>query len=214
MSKGMETRERIIQLAAPIFNKHGYEGTALSDLMGATGLEKGGIYRHFASKEELAAEAFDFAWTTAVRVRSEGVEATGNAVDRLKRMIENFVDIRTGLVPGGCPLLNTAIDADDGNVVLRERVRKALDSWLERLAAIVKQGIKRGEIRKAVDAGEIAALIVSNLEGALMVSRLSRNRQAMHWAKEHLYEYLEERVRATARQVASGNAARSGRLPG
>lgn len=196
MSKGQQTRERIIQLAAPIFNKHGYEGTALSDLMEATGLEKGGLYRHFASKQELAAEAFDFAWATAVRVRADGMDGSGNAVDRLKRMIQNFVEIRTGLVPGGCPLLNTAIDADDGNAVLRERVQKALDSWLERLAAIVKQGMKRGEIQKNVDASEIAALIVSNLEGALMVSRVSRNRQAMEWAKLHLYGYLEQSVRA------------------
>ena len=48
-----------MEAAAPIFNQHGYEGSSLNDLMEATGLKKGGIYRHFASKEELAAEAFD-----------------------------------------------------------------------------------------------------------------------------------------------------------
>ena len=116
MSKGDRTRARIIEQSAPIFNKQGYAGTALSDLMDATGLRKGGIYRHFASKEELAAEAFEYAWSQARSVRAEGVEDTANSVDRLKRMIDNFVDLRTGLVAGGCPLLNAAIDSDDGNI--------------------------------------------------------------------------------------------------
>jgi len=62
MSKGEQTRQEIIRKAAPIFNQRGYDGAAMSDLMKATGLEKGGIYRHFSSKEALAAEAFDYAW--------------------------------------------------------------------------------------------------------------------------------------------------------
>ncbi len=196
MTKGEDTRERIIQLAAPIFNKHGYEGTALSDLMEATGLEKGGIYRHFASKEELAAEAFDYAWATAMRVRAEGIEESGDAVDRLKRMIQNFVEVRTGLVPGGCPLLNTAIDADDGNLVLRERVKRALESWISRLEEIVRVGLKRREIRRGAQPREIATLIVSNLEGALMLSRVSKDRHPLEWVEEHLNGYLEGSVRA------------------
>ena len=56
MRKGEQTRQEIIRKAAPIFNQKGYEGAALSDLMRATGLEKGGIYRHLESKEELAGD--------------------------------------------------------------------------------------------------------------------------------------------------------------
>ena len=57
MSKGDQTRERIIAKAAELFNQRGLEGTSMADLMEATGLEKGGIYRHFPSKEAVAAEA-------------------------------------------------------------------------------------------------------------------------------------------------------------
>ena len=65
MRKGEQTRQEIIRKAAPIFNQKGYDGAALSDLMRATGLEKGGIYRHFESKEELAGDAFDQGRVTA-----------------------------------------------------------------------------------------------------------------------------------------------------
>jgi TetR/AcrR family transcriptional repressor of nem operon len=69
MSKGEETRERIIAKAAELFDQGGLAGTSLADLMQATGLEKGGIYRHFPSNEAAAAEAFDYAWEAAFRER-------------------------------------------------------------------------------------------------------------------------------------------------
>jgi len=99
--KGEDTRQEIIRKAAPIFNQKGYDGAALSDLMRATGLEKGGIYRHFESKEELAGVAFDHAWKVAMDARFQGTEKISNSVDRLKQIVRNFRDRRTGLVPGG-----------------------------------------------------------------------------------------------------------------
>jgi AcrR family transcriptional regulator len=69
MTKGQQTRRKIVEAAAPIFNQRGYEGTSLNDLMEATGFQKGGIYRHFSSKEELAAEASEYTWDAARKAR-------------------------------------------------------------------------------------------------------------------------------------------------
>src|SRR5215470_4683346 len=126
MKKGEATRREIIEKAAPIFNQKGFEGASLSDLMKATGLEKGGIYRHFESKEQLAAEAFDYAWSLALERRMAGTEAVSNSVDRLKQVVRNFQGNREGLVPGGCPLLNTAVESDDGNLALRSKAKRAM----------------------------------------------------------------------------------------
>jgi TetR/AcrR family transcriptional repressor of nem operon len=196
MRKGERTRQEIIRKAAPIFNEKGYDGAALSDLMRATGLEKGGIYRHFDSKEQLAAEAFDYAWKVALDTRFEGTQEISNTVDRLKRIVWNFRDQRSGLVPGGCPLLNTAIDADDGNTKLRAKALAALRSWLKRLQSVIEEGKRRGEILRGVDSSELGTLIISTLEGSLMVSRLQRKDDARDLASRHLVEYLETNVRA------------------
>src|SRR2546428_12494874 len=128
MRKGEQTRQEIIRKAAPIFNQRGYDGAALSDLMRATGLEKGGIYRHFSSKEALAAEAFDYAWRETLDARIHDLDTISNTVDRLKQLVANFVE-RRGIIPGGCPLLNPAAEADDGNSCLRQRERQALARW-------------------------------------------------------------------------------------
>ena len=196
MRKGERTKQEIIRKAAPIFNEKGYDGAALSDLMRATGLEKGGIYRHFDGKEQLAAEAFDYAWKVALDARFEGTQEISNTVDRLKRIVLNFRDQRSGLVPGGCPLLNTAIDADDGNTKLRAKALAALRSWLKRLRSVIEEGKRRGEILRGVDSSELGTLIISTLEGSLMVSRLRRKDDARDLASHHLVEYLETNVRA------------------
>jgi TetR/AcrR family transcriptional repressor of nem operon len=194
--KGEQTRQEIIRKAAPIFNQKGYEGAALSDLMRATGLEKGGIYRHFGSKQELAGDAFDYAWKIAMDTRFEGTEKILNTVDRLKQIVRNFRDRRGGLVPGGCPLLNTAIDSDDGNPQLRVKARRGLSLWLDRLQSIAEDGQRRSEIRSDVDPAKLATLIASTLEGSLMVSRLQRRDGPLDLACRHLEEYLETEVRA------------------
>ena len=206
MRKGERTRQDIVRNAAPLFNTKGYEGTSLSDLMAATGLQKGGIYRHFASKEELAAEAFDYAWGKAVNGRLDGVADVSNSVDRVKRMIANFVERRSGLVEGGCPLLNTAIEADNGNALLRGRARKALRTWSERIAEVVKEGKRKREIDGRTDPRKLSQLIIGSLEGALMISRIEGNDGALENARTFLNQYLEERVRISK---ASGSQKRA-----
>jgi len=195
MTKGEDTRREIVEKAAPLFNQKGFEGTSMSDLMRVTGLQKGGIYRHFSGKEELAAEAFDYAWQKAVERRLEGIDEAADAIERLKKMIDNFVDIRTGLVAGGCPLMNTAIEADDGNPVLRARARGALSGWMARLTKAAEDGIAKREIDARVDCKALGQLIISTLEGALLISRLENDRASLDQVRKHLHEYLEGSVR-------------------
>jgi TetR/AcrR family transcriptional repressor of nem operon len=194
LTKGQETRQRIIAEAAAIFNQRGYEGCSIQAIMEATGLEKGGIYRHFESKEELAAEAFDYAWTIASARRHRNLAAIPNHADRLKQHITNFVT-RTGL-PGGCPLLNTAVDSDNGNPVLRDRVRKALRDWKTMLSQILEEGIQAGTIRAGIDPCATANRIVGGLEGAMLISRIERNDQALRQALQDLDSYVESSLRS------------------
>lgn len=193
MNKGEETRQKIIAAAAPLFNKQGYAGCVIKDIMAATGLEKGGIYRHFESKEEIAAEAFDYAWMVAFATRRQGLENIPDHVDRLKQHIARFVSRSN--IPGGCPLLNTGVDSDNGNPILRERVRNALKDWQKMLRSILTDGIAAGTVRHDVDPEKVSRIIIAGLEGGMLVSRIEKNDEALKDAMEHLDAYLEGRVR-------------------
>ncbi len=194
MTKGEQTRQRLVMAAAKVFNQRGYQGSSMQDIMQATGLEKGGIYRHFSSKEELAKEAFDYAWRTASQARAEHLDEIENTLERLKRYVANFVEVRSA-IPGGCPLMNTAVEADDGSAALRTRALGALRGWRKRLGDIVQQGVKRGDIRKDADPESVATIVISCLEGALMMSRLERSSKALVHAQRHLNAYFDSLVR-------------------
>lgn len=190
MSKGDLTRQRIIEEAAPIFNQRGFAGCSMQDVLDATGLEKGGVYRHFASKEELAAEAFRYAWTRVAKARRDGQDAISGTVEKLQYSVRRFAET-PGIFPGGCPLMNTAIDADDGNPVLRDLVCAAMKEWKARLSSIVEDGLVSGEIRGGVQPRRIANTIIATLEGALMISRLEGDRTAVSDARDSLMTMLD-----------------------
>ena len=193
LTKGEQTRHRIVAAAAPIFNQHGFEGSSLNDLMEATGLRKGGIYRHFSSKEELAAEAFDYTWHAVWKARMHNVDEKPTGIEKLKQLIANFVSIRSP-VAGGCPVLNTAVDTDDGNPILRARAADALKFWLNRLQRIVARAAQDGELKATVDPVNVATFIVASLEGALMISRLQGSDKALRRIEQQLYRYLDADV--------------------
>ena len=189
MTKGELTRQKIIAQAAPLFNQLGYAGCSMQDIMAATGLEKGGLYRHFASKEELAAEVFRYSLQRVMEAKREGLEEIGGSVEQMRFLVRRFVEIHS-TIPGGCPVMNTAIDADDGNPALRKLVQDAVQQWKARIVAMVKTGIERGEIRSDAEPRRIANVTIATLEGALMISRLEGNRNAMHDAQAVLQEML------------------------
>lgn len=190
MRKGELTRERIIAQAAPLFNQRGFAGCSMQDVMEATGLEKGGLYRHFSSKEELAAEVFRYAVNRVNQLRNDKIDRDHGALAELRSIVHRFVEIRSDIA-GGCIIFNTAIEEDDGNPVLRGLALKAIEDWKTRLGKIVERGIRSGEISKGTLPRRVANVMIATLEGALAVSRLEGTRTALEDAQDTLCTYLD-----------------------
>ena len=204
VAKGERTRQKIVETAAVLFNQKGFTGCSMGDIVAASGLEKGTLYGHFSTKEELALLAFDYAWKDTSDRRLRNVETVSNAVDKLRLHIDNYVN--TPSFPGGCPLLNFAVDADDGNLALRTRVKKALKGWEDCLAKIVGDGQSAGEINPEIDPHSVANLVISILEGATVVARINNRSAALDDAQRHLSLYLETAVRLRT-DTQDGNVA-------
>jgi hypothetical protein len=68
---------------------------------------------------------------------------------------------------------------------------------LTRLEAIVEQAGKRGETRAGIDPKAVAVLIVAALEGALAISRIQRNDDALRRVQAHLNSFIDNEVAAT-----------------
>lgn len=195
MGKGEQTRERLLAQAAQVFNQRGFFGASLNDLMRATGLQKGGIYNHFESKEALALEAFDYAVGRIDQRFREALAGKPTARERLLAMIDvlqSFVE--NPPIKGGCPVLNTAVESDDAHPVLRERARQAMDQWRSSIQRIVSKGIRTGELRAEIDPDEVASLLVATLEGGVMLSKLYGDSLHVRRSAAHMAQYVEQLV--------------------
>lgn len=176
MTKGEQTKDHILERSAALFNRFGYSATSFGDIMAETGLEKGGIYNHFASKEALMLEAFEYAAQRLNRRYSDALEGQSNALERLNAVLAVFeATITDPPLRGGCPLLNAATESDDALPTLRSRVRRAINGWLTVIVGIVERGQIDGQLRRDVIATSTASVIFSALEGAVMLSRLYRD---------------------------------------
>ncbi len=163
----------------------------MSDILATTGLEKGGVYRHFASKDELAVAAFDHAWQL-LRARYLAVERErDSSYDRLIAFIDvAAASVRNPVVAGGCPLLNTAIDADDTHPALRERAGQALREWQGLITSAVGAAVDAKELRTDVDPSVVASVMTSAIEGAIMTTILLRDYAQMDRTAAHLRDWL------------------------
>ena len=192
MSKAQQTKARIIEQAAELFNLKGYAGSSIADIMQATGLKKGGIYNHFSSKDELALAAFDYAVGTVSQRIWSAVKTRRNAIDRLEALVSGYLTyIEDPPILGGCPILNTAIETDDTDSPLRDRALAAINVWRSLIVRIVQKGIKKGEVRATVEPDLVATIIISNIEGAMMMSKLERNPVHFRRAIAHLQDYIQ-----------------------
>ena len=197
MTKGAETRQHIIQEAATLFNQRGYTGLSISNVMQQTGLQKGGIYRHFGSKEQLALAAFEYAQQQSTARLTAAVAAETDAVQQLLAFIAAFHAITLHPpVPGGCPILNTIVDSDDGDPALRAHVAEVVRVWEQLIARVVTAGIAQGSVRADSDPQAVAAVLIATLEGGILLSRAHGNSTYVKHAVEHLVQYVQRDVAA------------------
>jgi TetR/AcrR family transcriptional repressor of nem operon len=175
LSKAERTRQFIIEKTAVIFNKKGYAGTSLSDLTGATGLTKGSIYGNFASKEEVALAAFDYNRGRVSDRIQQLVEKETTFYDKL--MVYTKVYSNTALADrGGCAILNTAVEADDTNSLLKDKAAKAVINWRKNLTDLINGGIAAGEFKADIDVNQSALSIIALIEGGIMIAKVTNSK--------------------------------------
>ena len=161
-----ETRRRIVDIAAAEFRENGIAGAAIADVMAKAGLTHGGFYKHFASKEDLVAEAC----AQALRDKARGIaRAMDGKVGRgaLKAVAEDYLSAshRDG-VGDGCPLAALGGElARSGDVT-----RDVATEGLKRMVALVAATDNKNDPKAA----EAKAIVIwSTMVGALILSRMT-----------------------------------------
>lgn len=195
--KSGRTRRRIIEKAAPLINKKGAAGTSIAELTAATGLTKGGIYGNFKDKDELVLAVYDYHAESLNRIFARELARASTPGEKLAACPAVFRKLYAHTSAyGGCPIVNTATEADDTHPALCRRVAETVDALKNRLAGLIRRGIETGEIRPETDAQRTAGLILSLFEGGGILARVTGRDDFVTDAVDHI-EALIADIRQT-----------------
>jgi len=159
-------------------------------------MQKGGIYNHFNDKEELALLAFDECCRLIQNDFYEAVSKHSTAPERIKAFITAYCDYgeQPG-IPGGCPIMNAAVEADDGqSVKLLDKAQTAMRQLIQFLVDELLRGIEKREIRAAIDPQKSATLIMATIEGGILFDNLFGDREHINVIKHQLMAYVDQEL--------------------
>ncbi|AUD05582.1 TetR/AcrR family transcriptional regulator [Spirosoma pollinicola] len=176
ISKADRTRQFIIETTAGVFNTKGYAGTSIADLTDVTGLTKGSIYGNFANKEEVALAAFDYNLSLIQRATQQQMSQALSCQQKLLVYAQVYHSFnQKGFPVGGCPILNTATEADDTNNQLKEKAEKAVLAWKQTIVEIINTGMASGEFKAKVEPESTALAMIALIEGGIMIAKVTNN---------------------------------------
>lgn len=177
-TKAEKTTKYIIETIAPVFTKHGYAGTSMSDLTEATGLTKGALYGNFENKEALALSAFEYNSKLLMQAIDAQLEIKGTSLEKLfvlTKFYRNY-DLFTSEM-GGCPILKIGVDAEFNNVLLSAAAKEAIKIVEGKIALVLENGVNNNELHLPVTPLQFAKQMFTMLMGAVSMSTITGDRK-------------------------------------
>jgi len=161
--KAAEHRDRIIDAAGALFRAKGFGGIGVADIMKAADLTHGGFYGHFASKDDLVAQASRRTMDRAAANWTKLVEAAPD--NPYAALLEHYLSPKHRDDPGkGCAFAALGNDAARSGKVVRKAFAEGLAPLIDILAQSIPGKAKAARRRKAVAA-------MATLVGALTLAR-------------------------------------------
>ncbi|MEJ5103192.1 TetR/AcrR family transcriptional regulator [Chryseobacterium sp. MYb328] len=196
MSKAEKTKQFIIEKTATLFNTKGYGATSLSDITQATGLTKGSIYGNFENKDQVAIEVYKYNAGLLSKVMNYSLgEQYPTSTDKLHAFVSFYrKNWRSVFSNGGCPLMNAATEADDSFPVLKQYVQKSFMLWTEKIASVIAQGQKNGELNASVNADEYASLFIMLIEGGILLSKTMDEERFLNQALDKVKDMIDHEL--------------------
>ena len=181
MGKADDSKGKTLTAAVKLFRQQGYHGTALHDILAAGGAPRGSLYFHFPKgKEEIGAGALSLAGETVRQAIVQAAEKSDNAESFLVRIVRAMAsDLERSDYREGCPIATTALETAAQSEVLGAATRTAFQKW--------ELEIKRGLFRFGLTSGDadlVATMVLSQLEGALLLARTYRSLAPIQRAEE------------------------------
>lgn len=189
-SKGDLTRSRLSASMLELIQTSGYSGTGLNAVIDHAGAPKGSVYFHFPDgKEGLGVAAVDLAATQFAQLIAEAAASAGGAAAAVRAAVEALTSIVSDSdYRLGCPVSVVTLEMGAESQRLRNACAAAFESWIAPTAALLE-----AEGLDAAPARSLATVVVSTIEGAVILSRATRSPQPLTSAADVLAELIDVR---------------------
>ena len=178
MSKGEQTRERIVERAMALASRDGFDGLSIGVLAEDLKLSKSGLFGHFKSKEDLELQVLDWAHGQFRAQVVDAALALPPGEGQLHALFENWVSwAASRRLEGGCVVIAAAHEFDDKPGPQRDRVEANHRSLIKHLQVAVRGAIQAGDFREDVDSLQFAHDMYALVVGYHQAMRLLRDRQ-------------------------------------
>ncbi len=176
-----------------MFNQKGFRATSLSDITKATGITKGAIYGNFENKDEVAVAAFDYAVEEIMSIMRQRIRIAKTAPEKLKAIILFYQEhILNPRFEGGCPIINTSVEADDNYPQLRIKAIRSIAILKDSIVKISHRGIRERQLKENFKVEEFSVLMFAAISGAVLLSRIEGDLDAFHKVKDQLFHQIDQ----------------------
>ena len=168
--KGEDTKKLIRERAAYLFAQKGFKNVTMKDICAATGLSRGGLYRHYDSTRQIFLQIIDALMGAQDNELTEKMNAGLPASQILNEILERYrkemLDNAASLSVAIYEFFSENYSNGQDNLLLKQ-YQYSVDMWNEFLS----YGIKRGEF-KTVDCKEVIDIILFSYQGVRMYSTI------------------------------------------
>jgi TetR/AcrR family transcriptional repressor of nem operon len=193
ISDAKNTKARILKNTKSLILLYGNSTASLEQIGKASNLTKGGIFHHFASKDELTAAALDAFWEEASDELSKYLN--GKSPDPLKQLIGSIEFFEGWIAQKGhhqsCLIGTVAQEVSGSNAFLRGKCAQLFENWIDALEVLIKNCVKSYKPKKKIVARELAEWIVCSIEGAILLAKCTKDRRVYKSTISQLNKYLK-----------------------
>lgn len=194
LTKAEKTKQFILETAGPLYNEKGISGVSIDDVLAATKLTKGCLYGHFENKDDLSLQVVDLMLKKITDKMYLAVADKKTAKAKIFAFLDFYKNPIDTYISGGCPIFNTAVDADDNYPVIKQKVAAIFRAGQESLTNVLKEGISNGEFSPNLDPVTFAFKLVASIEGGIVMCRTMDTAKPMLSLIKSLKAELEQYV--------------------
>lgn len=192
------TRERLVFTALQLFWEKGYGSTSIADVLQAAKVNSGSLYHFFPGKQDLLLAVLEtYHQDIGPMLLAPAWEGVSDPIEKVFALLARY---RASLVQTdcfyGCPIGSLALELHEPDPAVRELLARNFDAWVDAVKACLDAAGPR--LPADIDRRELAAFVLTTMEGAVMQARTYRDISAYDGAVTQLRRYMDGLLARTA----------------